>query len=81
MTTQTTFNSAGPMDVVIIMDISTSMRYKVGNSSYSRLQKLIESSNTLLEDLCETNDIRIGIAAYNHNSIEILPKSQNGRLR
>ena len=80
MTTQTTVSSSGPLDVVIIMDVSTSMRYTVGNSTVSRLQKLIESSNKLLEDLTESNDIRIGIAAYNHNSIEILPfgRYENG---
>ena len=79
MTTQTTVSSSGPLDVVIILDDSTSMDDIISGGT-TRLQKLIESSNKLLADLLTAQDIRIGIVAYNQNSIEVLPfgKYENG---
>ena len=79
MTTKATVSSSGPLDVVIILDDSTSMDDIISGRT-TRLEKLIESSNKLLADLLTAKDIRIGIVGYNQNSIEILPfgKYENG---
>ncbi len=72
MTTKKTISSSGPLDVVLILDDSTSMDDKIqGNTT--RLEKLIQASNKLLANLTEMHDIRIGIVAYNANAMQILP--------
>lgn len=79
MTTTETSTSASPMDVVLVLDDSTSMDDIVSQNT-TRLQKLIEASNKLLADLLTAEDIRIGIVAYNSNAIQVLPfgKYNNG---
>ena len=79
MTTEKTIRSSGPLDVVLVLDDSTSMDDMISGRT-TRLEKLIEASNRLLAKLTQTPDIRIGIVAYNQNSIEILPFGayQNG---
>lgn len=72
MTTRSSISSAGPMDVVLILDDSTSMDDIISDNT-TRLEKLIVAANGLLEDLLTAKDIRIGIVAYNTNSIQILP--------
>ncbi len=72
MTTESTISSVGPLDVVLILDDSTSMDDIISGNT-TRLQKLIEASNELLANLEELDDIRIGIVAYNQNAIQILP--------
>jgi len=72
MTTKKTISSSGPLDVVLILDDSTSMDDRISGST-TRLEKLIEASNELLDNLSTTKDIRIGIVAYNQNSIQVLP--------
>ena len=78
MTTTTTNSSTGPMDVVLILDDSTSMDDV--SAGTTRLEKLIKASNKLLENLLKVPNIRIGIVAYNYDDIEILPfgRYENG---
>ena len=79
MTNKSTVTSNGPMDVVLVLDDSTSMDDIISDNT-TRLAKLVEASNDLLEDLLTAKDIRIGIVAYNTNSITVLPfgQYQNG---
>lgn len=79
MTTKRTVSSNGPMDVVLILDDSTSMDDIISDNT-TRLEKLIDASNQLLSDLLSARDIRIGIVAYNLDSIQILPfgRYENG---
>ena len=79
MTTKHTVSSNGPMDVVLVLDNSTSMDDIITDNT-TRLEKLMEASNKLLSDLLTAQDIRIGIIAYNFNSIQILPfgRYENG---
>ena len=72
MTTKETIRSSGPLDVVLVLDDSTSMDDMIeGNTT--RLAKLIQASNKLLANLTAIPDIRIGIVAYNANAMQILP--------
>lgn len=75
MTNKSTITSNGPMDVVLVLDDSTSMDDIISDST-TRLEKLVEASNNLLKDLLAAKDIRIGIVAYNTNSITVLPFGQ-----
>ncbi len=72
MTSKSTITSTGPMDVVLVLDDSTSMDDMISGNT-TRLEKLIEASNKLLANLTTTPDIRIGIVAYNQNAMQILP--------
>ncbi|MBR6676773.1 MAG: DUF11 domain-containing protein, partial [Clostridia bacterium] len=79
MTSKKTIRSSGPLDVVLILDDSTSMDDIISENT-TRLEKLIEASNGLLSDLLNSDDIRIGIVAYNYDAIQILPfgRYENG---
>ncbi len=71
MTTKSTVSSTGPMDVVLVLDTSTSMddedRYGV-----TRLERTIEAANSLLSDLLTLSDVRIAIVTYNKDSETVL---------
>lgn len=71
MTTTSTSRSTGPMDVVLILDNSVSMNTVSGGTT--RMQKVIESANTLLAEILDGNDVRLGIAAYSEDASTILP--------
>ena len=71
MTTKSTVSTTGPVDVVLVLDVSTSMDDVISGST--RLEKLIKASNKLLGDLLTMQDVRIGIVAYNEDAIEVLP--------
>jgi len=72
MTSKETISSTGPLDVVLVLDDSTSMDDKIeGNTT--RLEKLIQAANKLLANLTDMTDIRIGIVAYNADAMQILP--------
>ena len=79
MTNKSTVTSNGPMDVVLVLDDSTSMDDIISDNT-TRLEKLVDASNELLADLLTSRDIRIGIVAYNTNSMKILPfdRYENG---
>ncbi len=71
MTSTETTSSGGPMDVVLVLDGSTSM---VRNQSTpTRMQKMIEAANTLIGDLLSVSTTRLGVVTYNANSETVLP--------
>ena len=71
MTTTTTNTYVGPMDVVLVLDSSTSMANTAGG--VTRLQRTLEAANTLMENLLTVSNIRIALVSYNANSETILP--------
>ncbi len=72
MTTTTSTSTTGPMDVVLVLDTSTSMDdYTDGN--VTRLQKVIEAANVLIDDLLTIHNVRIAIVTYNADSETVLP--------
>lgn len=71
MTTKSTSVSSGPMDVVLILDNSTSMDDVIDGTT--RLEKVITASNELIGDLLQAPDIRLGITSYNGDADTVLP--------
>ncbi len=63
--------TTGPMDVVLILDTSTSMDDTVGG--VTRLQRVIEAANTLIDDLLTIQNVRIAIVTYNADSETVIP--------
>ncbi|MBQ9930539.1 MAG: DUF11 domain-containing protein [Oscillospiraceae bacterium] len=72
MTTTETVSSTGPMDVVLVLDISPSMTEKVSDGA-SRLQTTIAAANTLIDNLLKLDDMRLGIVTYSPSSEVLLP--------
>lgn len=77
MTTTTTTSTTGPLDVVLVLDNSDSMRTNyvgTGSARKTRMQSVIEAANSLLEELiAEGNDVRLGITAYALGGSTVLP--------
>ncbi len=71
MTTTTTTSTTGPMDVVLILDTSTSMDDL--SNGVTRLQRVIEAANQLIDDLLELKNARIAVVTYNRDSDIVLP--------
>ena len=71
MSTTSTSSSSGPVDVVLILDTSTSMDDT--SNGVTRLERVIKAANDLLEDLLSIYDVRIGIVTYNKDSETVLP--------
>ena len=74
MTTTTTTSSMGPMDVVLVLDTSTSMDDTT--DGVTRLQRVIEAANTLIDDLLQIKDVRIAVVTYNYDSETVLELAQ-----
>ena len=74
MTTTTTNSYVGPMDVVLVLDSSGSMRSE--DQGKTRLEWTIDAANELLKNLLEIPDVRIGLVSYNEDSEVILPLAQ-----
>ena len=72
MTTKRTVSSTGPMDVVLVLDTSTSMEEEDG-SGVTRLKRTINAANELLDDLLSIKGVRIGVVTYNLDSETVLP--------
>ncbi len=72
MTTTESTTTGGPMDVVLVLDTSTSMddtdRYGV-----TRLERTITAANGLLDDLLTLRDVRVAIVTYNADSETVIP--------
>jgi len=72
MTSKESTTTTGPMDVVLVLDTSTSMddedRYGV-----TRLQRTIEAANKLIDDLLTIRNVRIAIVTYNKDSETVIP--------
>lgn len=75
MTTTETKTSTGPMDVVLVLDTSTSMDDEDRNG-VTRLERTITAANGLLDDLLTLNDVRVAIVTYNADSETVLPLAQ-----
>ena len=76
MTTTSKSTSSGPMDVVLVIDTSTSMDdtvydYSLGRN-VTRLERVIDAANLLLDDLATIQNIRIAIVTYNADSETVL---------
>lgn len=71
MSSKSTVTSSGPMDVVLVLDTSTSMD-DVSNGK-TRLERTITAANTLLDDLLTIPGVRIAIVTYNYDSETVLP--------
>lgn len=72
MTSTQTVSSTGPMDVVLVLDISPSMTEEVSDG-VSRLQTTIAAANTLIDNLLKLDDMRLGIVTYSPSSEVLLP--------
>ncbi len=72
MTSKGTVVSSGPMDVVLVLDISPSMTEKVSDGA-SRLQTTVAAANTLIDNLLKLDDMRLGIVTYSPSSEVLLP--------
>lgn len=72
MTTTTSFVSSGPMDVVIILDSSTSMAYESSNGK-TRFEYLVDAANELLNDLSSAVNVRVSIVTYDYDCMTVLP--------
>ena len=70
MSTTTTNSTTGPMDVVLVLDTSTSMDDT--NQGVTRLQRVIEAANLLISDLLTIPNIRISVVTYNADSETVL---------
>ncbi len=71
MTTTTTTSSSAPLDVVLVLDSSGSMRSTSGG--VTRMQRTIEASNKLIGDLLSVSSTRLGIVSYNEDSDQVIP--------
>jgi len=72
MSSTESITSSGPMDVVLVLDTSTSMDDEDRNG-VTRLERTITAANKLLDDLLTLGDIRIAIVTYNKDSETVLP--------
>ncbi len=72
MTSKSTVTSTGPMDVVLVLDTSTSMDDE-DQQRVTRLERTITAANALLDDLLTIPDVRIAIVTYNYDSETVLP--------
>lgn len=70
VSTNTKTYSARPLDVVLVLDTSTSMTTYSGGAV--RLQHMIEAANDLLEELLALGDVRVAIVSFNNDSETIL---------
>ena len=74
MTTTTTISSSGPMDVVIVLDNSSSMgRYTDASTKYSRLEAVTDASNKLIDQILSSDQNRLAIVTYSTDSTVLLP--------
>lgn len=74
MTTTTTTTSSGPMDVVIILDNSSSMgRYTNVDTKYTRLEAVTDASNELISKILSNEQNRLAVVTYSTDSTVILP--------
>lgn len=86
LSTNTTITANRPLDVVIVLDTSTSMNFEtdtidpVDRHTWVRMEHMIPAANQLLDDLLELGDVRIAIVTYNANSETVieLDKYENG---
>jgi len=71
MTTTETTTTSGPMDVVLVLDTSTSMDDEVSGST-TRLELTINAANKLLDEILQVDGTRVAIVTYNYDSETVL---------
>lgn len=71
MSTNTQTYSVRPLDVVLVLDTSTSMTYESSNDK-TRFENMIVAANKLLEELLTLGDVRVAIVSFNHDSETII---------
>ena len=81
MTTKEISTTTGPMDVVLVLDTSTSMDDEDRNG-VTRFERTIAAANELLSDLLSISNVRIAVVTYNIDSETVLPLARysNGVL-
>lgn len=72
MTTKEFVTTTGPMDVVLVLDTSTSMDDEDSNG-VTRFERTITAANELLNDLLSIKNVRIAVVTYNVDSETVLP--------
>jgi len=72
MTTTESTTSTGPIDVVLVLDTSTSMDEEDSND-VTRLERTITAANKLIDDLLALKNVRLAIVTYNKDSETVLP--------
>lgn len=70
MSTNTQTYAARPLDVVLVLDTSTSMA--TVSSGRTRFKHMIDAANELLEELVALGDVRIAIVSFNADSETII---------
>lgn len=75
MSTDTQTYTIRPLDVVLVLDTSTSMD-DTDSSGVTRMRRMIDAANGLLEDLLEFDDVRISVVSFNADSETIIPLSK-----
>jgi len=70
MSTNTQTYAARPLDVVLVLDTSTSMA--TVSSGQTRFAHMIDAANELLEELVALGDVRIAIVSFNADSETII---------
>ena len=71
MSSDTTVSSTKPLDVVLVLDTSTSMD-DTDSNRVTRMERMIVAANDLLKDLTALSNIRIAIVSYNADSETII---------
>ncbi len=70
MSTNTQTYASRPLDVVLVLDTSTSMATSSGGKT--RFRHMIDAANELLEELVALGDVRIAIVSFNADSETII---------
>lgn len=74
MASTSTVSATGPMDVVIILDNSSSMgRYTDSAAKYSRLEAVTDASNALISQILSSDQNRLAVVTYSTDATVILP--------
>ena len=79
MASDTTITGSRPLDVVLVLDSSTSMD-DTDSNRVTRMERMIDAANGFLETLLALGDVRVAIVSYNRDSETIigLNKYTNG---
>lgn len=79
MASDTTISGSRPLDVVLVLDSSTSMD-DTDSNRVTRMERMIDAANGFLETLLALGDVRVAIVSYNRDSETIigLNKYTNG---
>lgn len=68
-TTKTT--TSGALDIILVLDNSDSM--KTTSNRITRMERVIDAANELIENILSGMDVRLGIVSYGAKANEVLP--------